>query len=31
VSVDLFAGNGVRKIIYRDPEGNEIGIGGPPA
>lgn len=23
--------NGVRKIIYRDPEGNEIGIGGPPA
>jgi predicted enzyme related to lactoylglutathione lyase len=24
-------GNGVRKIIYRDPEGNELGIGGPPA
>jgi predicted enzyme related to lactoylglutathione lyase len=24
-------GNGVRKIIYRDPEGNEIGIGGGPA
>ncbi|MEV6640172.1 VOC family protein [Amycolatopsis sp. NPDC051371] len=23
--------NGVRKIIYRDPEGNELGIGGPPA
>ncbi|MDF5756434.1 VOC family protein [Spongiactinospora sp. TRM90649] len=23
--------NGVRKIIYRDPEGNEIGFGGPPA
>jgi catechol 2,3-dioxygenase-like lactoylglutathione lyase family enzyme len=24
-------GNGVRKIIYRDPEGNELGIGGGPA
>lgn len=23
--------NGVRKAIYRDPEGNEIGLGGPPA
>ena len=23
--------NGVRKIIYRDPEGNEVGIGGGPA
>jgi predicted enzyme related to lactoylglutathione lyase len=23
--------NGVRKIIYRDPEGNELGIGGAPA
>lgn len=23
--------NGVRKIIYRDPDGNEIGFGGPPA
>jgi catechol 2,3-dioxygenase-like lactoylglutathione lyase family enzyme len=22
--------NGVRKIIYRDPDGNEIGFGGPP-
>lgn len=22
--------NGVRKAIYRDPEGNEIGFGGPP-
>lgn len=21
-------GNGVRKAIFRDPEGNEIGIGG---
>ena len=21
-------GNGVRKIIYRDPDGNEIGFGG---
>ncbi|MEV4145279.1 VOC family protein [Amycolatopsis sp. NPDC049691] len=24
-------GNGVRKIIYHDPEGNELGIGGGPA
>ena len=24
-------GNGVRKVIYRDPEGNEIGFGGAPA
>jgi hypothetical protein len=23
--------NGVRKAIYRDAEGNEIGFGGPPA
>ena len=23
--------NGVRKVTYRDPEGNEIGFGGPPA
>jgi hypothetical protein len=23
--------NGVRKAIYRDPDGNEIGLGGPPA
>lgn len=22
--------NGVRKAIYSDPDGNEIGIGGPP-
>ena len=22
--------NGVRKLIYRDPDGNEIGFGGPP-
>jgi catechol 2,3-dioxygenase-like lactoylglutathione lyase family enzyme len=21
-------GNGVRKVIYRDPDGNEIGYGG---
>jgi catechol 2,3-dioxygenase-like lactoylglutathione lyase family enzyme len=21
-------GNGVRKVIYRDPDGNEIGFGG---
>ena len=23
-------GNGVRKVTYRDPDGNEIGFGGPP-
>lgn len=23
-------GNGVRKAIYRDPDGNEIGVAGPP-
>ncbi|UMG92686.1 VOC family protein [Nocardioides sp. TF02-7] len=23
-------GDGVRKVIYRDPDGNEIGFGGPP-
>lgn len=23
--------NGVRKVIYRDPDGNEIGFGGNPA
>ena len=23
--------NGVRKAIYRDPDGNEIGVGGGPA
>jgi catechol 2,3-dioxygenase-like lactoylglutathione lyase family enzyme len=22
--------NGVRKAIYRDPDGNEVGVGGPP-
>jgi hypothetical protein len=22
--------NGVRKVIYRDPDGNEIGFGGGP-
>jgi hypothetical protein len=22
--------NGVRKVTYRDPAGNEIGFGGPP-
>lgn len=21
---------GVRKVIYRDPEGNEVGVGGAP-
>ena len=24
-------GNGVRKVIYRDPDGNEVGFGGAPA
>ena len=24
-------GNGVRKITYRDPDGNEIGFGGAPS
>jgi hypothetical protein len=23
--------NGVRKVTYRDPDGNEIGLGGGPA
>jgi catechol 2,3-dioxygenase-like lactoylglutathione lyase family enzyme len=23
--------NGVRKVVYRDPDGNEIGFGGLPA
>jgi catechol 2,3-dioxygenase-like lactoylglutathione lyase family enzyme len=23
-------GNGVRKVIYRDPDGNEVGFGGLP-
>lgn len=23
-------GNGVRKVIFRDPDGNEIGFGGHP-
>jgi catechol 2,3-dioxygenase-like lactoylglutathione lyase family enzyme len=22
--------NGVRKAVYRDPDGNELGFGGPP-
>jgi hypothetical protein len=22
--------NGVRKVLYRDPDGNELGFGGPP-
>ena len=22
--------NGVRKVLYRDPDGNEIGLGGAP-
>ncbi|MCW0212407.1 MAG: VOC family protein [Pseudonocardia sp.] len=24
-------GNGVRKAVYRDPDGNELGVGGAPA
>lgn len=24
-------GNGVRKVTFRDPDGNEIGLGGDPA
>lgn len=27
---DTYA-NGVRKAIFRDPDGNVIGVGGPPA
>ncbi|ODV09254.1 MAG: glyoxalase [Pseudonocardia sp. SCN 73-27] len=23
-------GNGVRKLLFRDPDGNEIGVGGGP-
>lgn len=23
-------GNGVRKAVYHDPDGNEVGVGGPP-
>ena len=23
--------NGVHKAIYRDPDGNEVGVGGPPS
>lgn len=23
--------NGVRKAIFRDPDGNEVGVGGVPA
>jgi catechol 2,3-dioxygenase-like lactoylglutathione lyase family enzyme len=23
--------NGVRKVLYRDPDGNEVGFGGGPA
>jgi catechol 2,3-dioxygenase-like lactoylglutathione lyase family enzyme len=23
-------GNGVRKVVYRDPDGNEVGFGGGP-
>jgi hypothetical protein len=22
--------SGVRKVVYRDPDGNELGFGGPP-
>ena len=24
-------GNGVRKAVFRDPDGNEVGVGGGPA
>jgi hypothetical protein len=24
-------GNGVRKVVYRDPDGNQIGFGGAPS
>lgn len=24
------SGNGVRKALYRDPDGDEIGVGGAP-
>ncbi len=27
----LAFGNGVRKVLYRDPDGNEVGFGGAPA
>lgn len=27
----LTLSNGVRKAIYRDPDGNEVGLGGAPA
>ena len=23
-------GNGMRKVVYRDPDGNEVGFGGAP-
>ena len=23
--------NGLRKVLYHDPDGNEVGFGGPPA
>ncbi len=26
--VETYA-NGVRKVIYRDPDGNQVGFGGP--
>jgi hypothetical protein len=30
-ALDETYGNGVRKVTYRDPDGNEIGFGGAPA
>ncbi|MEV4538713.1 VOC family protein [Asanoa sp. NPDC049518] len=30
-AVDETYDNGVRKVTYRDPEGNEFGFGGGPA
>jgi catechol 2,3-dioxygenase-like lactoylglutathione lyase family enzyme len=29
-AVETYA-NGVRKALYRDPDGNEVGLGGAPA
>jgi hypothetical protein len=30
-AIDETYDNGVRKVTYRDPEGNEFGFGGGPA
>lgn len=31
MTVELFAGVAVRKVVYNDPDGNELGYGGGPA